>query len=139
MGARAMRRLRTECEKAKRILSSAATTEIFCEALAEGEDFSTPISRAKFEELCQPLFRKCMPPVEQVLSDAGIGKGQVHDIVLVGGSTRVPKIQARLSPTVLQFRLPSSMVQPRRVRPSRTSSCSMLPLFLKESRQPVES
>ena len=95
--ARAMRRLRTECEKAKRILSSAATTEIFCEALAEGEDFSTSISRAKFEELCQPLFRKCMPPVEQVLSDAGIGKGQVHDIVLVGGSTRVPKIQAMLS------------------------------------------
>jgi len=95
--ARAMRRIRTQCEKAKRILSSAATTEIFCEALAEGEDFSTSISRAKFEELCGPLFRKCMPPVEQVLKDAGIGKGQVHDVVLVGGSTRVPKIQQMLS------------------------------------------
>ena len=95
--ARAMRRLRTQCEKTKRILSSAHTSEIYCETLAEGEDFSTSISRAKFEELCLPLFRKCMPPVEQVLKDADMGKGQIHDIVLVGGSTRVPKIQAMLS------------------------------------------
>lgn len=62
--ARAMRRLRTQCEKTKRILSSAHTSEIYCETLAEGEDFSTTVSRAKFEELCHPLFRKCMPPVE---------------------------------------------------------------------------
>merc|ERR1719333_561498 len=95
--ARAMRRLRTQCEKTKRILSSAHTSEIYCETLAEGEDFSTNISRAKFEELCLPLFRKCMPPVEQVLKDADLGKGQIHDIVLVGGSTRVPKIQSMLS------------------------------------------
>jgi len=95
--ARAMRRLRTQCEKTKRILSSAHTSEIYCETLAEGEDFSVSISRAKFEELCLPLFRKCMPPVEQVLKDADIGKGQIHEIVLVGGSTRVPKIQAMLS------------------------------------------
>jgi len=90
--ARAMRRLRTQCEKTKRILSAAHSSEIFCETLAEGEDFSTTITRAKFEELCLPLFRKCMPPVENVLKDADIGKGQVHEIVLVGGSTRVPKI-----------------------------------------------
>lgn len=95
--ARAMRRLRTQCEKTKRILSAAITSEIFCESLAEGEDFSCSMSRAKFEELCMPLFRKCMPPVEQVLKDADMGKGQVHDVVLVGGSTRVPKIQAMLS------------------------------------------
>jgi len=95
--ARAMRRLRTQCEKTKRILSAAHTSEIYCEALAEGEDFSCSLSRAKFEELCLPLFRKCMPPVEQVLKDAGIGKGQVHEVVLVGGSTRVPKIQQMLS------------------------------------------
>jgi len=95
--ARAMRRLRTQCEKTKRILSSAHTSEIFCDTLAEGEDFSATISRAKFEELCGPLFRKCMPPVEQALKDAGLGKGQVHDVVLVGGSTRVPKIQQMLS------------------------------------------
>jgi len=95
--ARAMRRLRTQCEKTKRILSSAHTSEIFCDTLAEGEDFNATISRAKFEELCGPLFRKCMPPVEQALKDAGLGKGQVHDVVLVGGSTRVPKIQQMLS------------------------------------------
>merc|ERR1712174_169395 len=95
--ARAMRRLRTQCEKTKRILSAAHTSEVFCEALAEGEDYTQTISRAKFEELCLPLFRKCMPPVEQVLKDADLGKGQIHDIVLVGGSTRVPKIQSMLS------------------------------------------
>ena len=95
--ARALRRLRTQCEKAKRILSSAHQAPIECETLAEGEDFNTNISRAKFEELCMDLFRKCMPPVENVLKDAGVGKGQVHEIVLVGGSTRIPKIQTMLS------------------------------------------
>lgn len=94
--ARAMRRLRTQCEKTKRILSSAHISEVYCDTLAEGEDFSVSISRALFEELCLPLFRKCMPPVEQALKDAGLGKSQVHDIVLVGGSTRVPKIQQML-------------------------------------------
>ena len=95
--ARAMRRLRTQCEKAKRILSSAHQTEIECETLFEGEDFSTTITRAKFEELCIDLFRKCMPPVENVLKDADLGKGQVHEVVLVGGSTRIPKVQSMLS------------------------------------------
>ena len=95
--ARAMRRLRTQCEKAKRILSSAHQAEIECETLHEGEDFSTTISRAKFEELCIDLFRKCMPPVENVLKDADIGKGQIHEVVLVGGSTRIPKVQQMLS------------------------------------------
>jgi L1 cell adhesion molecule like protein len=94
---RASRRLRTQCEKAKRILSSAHQAEIECETLAEGEDFSCSISRAKFEELCIDLFRKCMPPVEQVLKDADTGKGQVHEVVLVGGSTRIPKVQTMLS------------------------------------------
>merc|ERR1711944_347442 len=92
--ARAMRRLRTQCEKAKHILSSAHQSEIFCETLAEGEDFNTNINRAKFEEMCMPLFRKCMAPVEQALQDAGLGKGQIHEVVLVGGSTRIPKIQS---------------------------------------------
>ena len=94
--ARAMRRLRTQCEKAKRILSSAHQAEIYCETLAEGEDFNTNVSRAKFEELCMPQFRKCMPPVEQVLQDADISKSQIHEVVLVGGSTRIPKIQQML-------------------------------------------
>jgi L1 cell adhesion molecule like protein len=94
--ARAMRRLRTQCEKTKRILSAAHQSEVYCETLADGEDFNTNISRAKFEELCMPNFRKCMPPVEAVLKDADIGKGQIHEVVLVGGSTRIPKIQQML-------------------------------------------
>lgn len=94
---RALRRLRTQCEKAKRILSSAHQAPIECETLAEGEDYNINISRAKFEELCMDLFRKCTPPLECVLKDSGLGKGQVHEIVLVGGSTRIPKIQKILS------------------------------------------
>jgi len=94
---RALRRLRTQCEKAKRTLSAAHQTVIECEALAEGEDFSLNLSRAKFEELCIDLFRKCMPPVEQVLADSDSSKGSIHEIVLVGGSTRIPKIQSMLS------------------------------------------
>merc|ERR1719194_176531 len=94
---RALRRLRTQCEKAKRILSAAHQAPIECETLAEGEDYNTNISRAKFEELCMDLFRKCMPPVENVLKDSQVGKGQVHEIVLVGGSTRIPKVQSMLS------------------------------------------
>ena len=89
---RALRRLRTQCEKAKRILSSAHQAPIECETLAEGNDFNTSISRAKLEELCMDLFKKCLPPVENVLKDSGLSKGQIHEVVLVGGSTRIPKI-----------------------------------------------
>jgi len=92
-----MRRLRTQCEKAKRILSSAVSTNIECEALADGQDYNVQITRAKFEELCLDLFRQCMPPVENALKDANIAKNQVHEVVLVGGSTRIPKIQQMLS------------------------------------------
>ena len=70
-----MRRLRTQCEKAKRILSAAHQAPIECETLSDGEDFNTQITRAKFEELCMDLFRKCMPPVENVLKDSGLSKG----------------------------------------------------------------
>jgi len=94
---RALRRLRTQCEKAKRTLSAAHQTVIECEALAEGEDFSISISRAKFEELCIDYFKKCMPPVEQVLKDSDTSKAKIDEIVLVGGSTRIPKIQTMLS------------------------------------------
>jgi L1 cell adhesion molecule like protein len=72
--ARAIRRLRTACEKAKRILSSAHQAPIECETLGEGMDFNTTISRAKFEELCMDYFRKCMPPVENVLKDSNLSK-----------------------------------------------------------------
>ncbi|OJJ44174.1 hypothetical protein ASPZODRAFT_72253 [Penicilliopsis zonata CBS 506.65] len=91
--ARALRRLRTACERAKRTLSSAAQTSIEIDSLFEGIDFYTSITRARFEELCQDLFRGTMEPVERVLRDAKIDKASVHEIVLVGGSTRIPKIQ----------------------------------------------
>ncbi|KAL1932904.1 hypothetical protein VTP01DRAFT_8582 [Rhizomucor pusillus] len=95
--ARAVRRLRTACERAKRTLSSSAQTSIEIDSLFEGIDFYTSITRARFEELCQDLFRSTMDPVEKVLRDAKIDKGSVHDIVLVGGSTRIPKVQKLVS------------------------------------------
>jgi len=95
--ARALRRLRTACERAKRTLSSSAQTWIEIDSLYEGIDFYTSITRARFEELCQDLFRSTMEPVERVLRDAKIDKATVHEIVLVGGSTRIPKIQKLVS------------------------------------------
>jgi heat shock protein 1/8 len=94
---KALRRLRTSCERAKRTLSSTATTSIEIDSLYEGIDFNGSITRARFEELCNDLFRKTMEPVEKVLKDAKMSKGDIDDIVLVGGSTRIPKIQALLS------------------------------------------
>lgn len=88
-----MRRLRTACERAKRTLSSSAQTSIEIDSLFEGIDFYTSITRARFEELCQDLFRSTLQPVDRVLTDAKIDKSQVHEIVLVGGSTRIPRIQ----------------------------------------------
>ena len=95
--ARAVRRLRTACERAKRTLSSSAQTSIEIDSLYEGIDFYTSITRARFEELCQDLFRSTMEPVERTLRDAKIDKSSVHEIVLVGGSTRIPKIQKMVS------------------------------------------
>lgn len=89
---RAMRRLRTQAEKAKRILSSSAQTTIEVDSLAESEDYSITITRAKFEELCMTMFKETIPPVEKVLRDSQMSKNQIHDVVLVGGSTRIPKV-----------------------------------------------
>ena len=94
---RALRRLRTACERAKRTLSSSAQTSIEIDSLYEGIDFYTSITRARFEELCADLFRSTLDPVEKVLKDAKIDKSQVEEIVLVGGSTRIPKIQKLVS------------------------------------------
>ncbi|KAH6620627.1 heat shock 70 kDa protein [Chaetomium sp. MPI-SDFR-AT-0129] len=95
--ARSLRRLRTACERAKRTLSSSAQTSIEIDSLFEGIDFYTSITRARFEELCQDLFRSTLQPVDRVLTDAKIDKSQVHEIVLVGGSTRIPRIQKLIS------------------------------------------
>merc|ERR1712100_464951 len=94
--ARALRRIRTACERAKRTLSSAAQTTIEVDSCFDGIDFYTNITRAKFEELCSDLFRGTIDPVDRVLRDAKISKGAVHEIVLVGGSTRIPKVQQLL-------------------------------------------
>jgi L1 cell adhesion molecule like protein len=94
---RAIRRLRTACESAKRTLSSATVANLEVDSLFDGIDFTSTITRAKFENLCESLFRKTMQPVEQVLRDSKIAKTDVHEIVLVGGSTRIPKIQQLLS------------------------------------------
>jgi L1 cell adhesion molecule like protein len=94
---RALRRLRTACERAKRTLSSSAQTSIEIDSLFEGIDFYTSITRARFEELCQDLFRNTIEPVEKVLRDSKIDKASVHEIVLVGGSTRIPKVQKLVS------------------------------------------
>ncbi|XP_026414825.1 probable mediator of RNA polymerase II transcription subunit 37c [Papaver somniferum] len=93
---RALRRLRTACERAKRTLSSTAQTTIEIDSLYEGVDFYTSITRARFEEMNMDLFRKCMEPVEKCLRDAKMDKSSVHDVVLVGGSTRIPKVQQLL-------------------------------------------
>ena len=94
---RAMRRLKIACERAKRTLSSASTASLELESLHEGIDFFTSISKARFESLCMNLFQKCITPVTKVLQDAGVSKTAVHEIVLVGGSTRIPKVQELLS------------------------------------------
>merc|ERR1719161_2868046 len=93
---RALRRLRTQCERAKRTLSSSTQATIEIDSLYEGIDFSCTLSRARFEELNMDYFRNSMGPVEKVLRDSGIDKKSVDEIVLVGGSTRIPKVQSLL-------------------------------------------
>jgi len=94
---RAQRRLQTACEKAKRSLSSGTTAQVEVDSLAEGQDFSATVTRAKFEELCSTLFQKCLTTVKNVLKDAKTENKKIDEIVLVGGSTRIPKIQQMLS------------------------------------------
>merc|ERR1711937_788037 len=94
---RAMRRLRTQCEQAKRTLSAAVRATMEVDSLFEGIDYHATITRARFEQLCGEDFRNCLEPVKKVLTDAKVSKSEVHDVVLVGGSTRIPKIQQMLS------------------------------------------
>merc|ERR1712088_1286079 len=93
---RALRRLRTACEKAKRTLSSSTQASIEIDSLFEGTDLYSSITKARFEELCSDLFKETMKPVEKALSDAKLQKSDIHDVVLVGGSTRIPKVKKLL-------------------------------------------
>ncbi|KAK3019620.1 hypothetical protein RJ639_004562 [Escallonia herrerae] len=94
--AKALKRLRTACERVKRDLSSTVQTNLGIDCLFEGIDFYSTITRARFEELNRDLFLKCLKPVKMCLSDAKMDKSSVHDVVLVGGSTRIPKVQKML-------------------------------------------
>lgn len=95
--ARAMKRLKVACERAKRTLSSTATASIELDSLYDGIDFAGSLTRARLDEMCADFYRKCMDSVEKVLMDSGMSKSDIHDIVLVGGSSRIPKIQQLLS------------------------------------------
>lgn len=90
---RAMRRLRSACERAKIALSSSTRATVEIDSLFEGIDFNSSITRARFEDLCGDYFRNTLGPVEQVLKDAKMAKSAIHEVVLVGGSTRIPKVQ----------------------------------------------
>ena len=94
---RSIRRLRTACERAKRTLSSSTQTTLEIDSLYDGVDFMTSITRARFEELCSDVFANTMTPVQKVLQDSKMSKGDIDEIILVGGSTRIPKIQKMLS------------------------------------------
>merc|ERR1712054_287262 len=109
--ARSLRRLRSACERAKRTLSSATTAFIEIDALYEGVDFNSTISRAKFEEMNLSLFKKTMEPVTKVLKDAKVSKSSVDEVVLVGGSTRVPKVQEMLK-SYFNGKEPSKSINP---------------------------
>ncbi len=95
--ARAVKRLKTACERAKRTLSSSASASIELDSLYDGIDFGSTLSRARLDEMCMDLYRQCMDSVEKVLIDSGLSKSEIHDVVLVGGSTRIPKLQQMLS------------------------------------------
>jgi len=94
---KAMRKLRTACEAAKRILSSATVATVSVTGFHQGEDYVTELTRVKFEHLCRGWFEKALAPLGKVLEDAAMSKDDVHEIVLVGGSTRIPKVRLMLS------------------------------------------
>ena len=89
---RALQKLKSEVEKAKRDLSSVLQVKVTIEGLVDGVDFEETLTRARFEELCSDLFKKTIQPVQQVLDDSGFKKSEIDEIVLVGGSTRIPKV-----------------------------------------------
>ena len=89
-----MQKLRREVEKAKRSLSSVHTARVEVESIIDGDDFSETLTRAKFEELNQDLFKSTLVPVEKVLKDASLKKSDINEVVMVGGSTRIPKVAA---------------------------------------------
>jgi cell division ATPase FtsA len=119
-----MGKLKREAEKAKRTLSSQMSTRIEIESFFQGKDLSETLTRAKFEELNMDLFKKTLKPVEQVLKDANVQKSDVNDIVLVGGSTRIPKVRQSMTSRVITLHADKS---PRLYRSSRSSLAARRP------------
>lgn len=109
--AKAMAKLKREAEKAKHTLSTLPQVNIEIENFMDGEDFTETLTRARFEEINNDLFKKCMGPVDQVLKDAGLSKSEIDDVVLVGGSTRIPKVQ-QLVKSFFNGKEPSKAVNP---------------------------
>ena len=95
--ARGLRRLRTACERAKRTLSSATQASVEVDSFSDGIDFSCVITRAKFESICDALFQRCVAPLDGLLRDAKMSKDQIHEVVMVGGSSRIPRVRQLLS------------------------------------------
>ena len=95
--AKALRRLRTACERAKRTLSAATQASVEVDSLSEGYDANIPLTRAKFESLCDSLFQRCLGPLDGLLRDAKMSKDQIHEIVMVGGSSRIPRVRQLLT------------------------------------------
>ena len=95
--AKALRRLRTACERAKRTLSAATQASVEVDSLSEGYDINVPLTRAKFESLCDSLFQRCLGPLDGLLRDAKMSKDQIHEIVMVGGSSRIPRVRQLLT------------------------------------------
>jgi len=96
-GKKTIRRLRTACERAKRTLSSSTSASLELEAFYGGEDFFSSITRARFEEICKPIFNRCIEPLNKVLKDAKLDKNSINEVVMIGGSSRIPKIQSMVS------------------------------------------
>lgn len=94
---RALRRLRTAAERAKRTLSTSSQATVEVDSLMDGQDFMTSITRAKFEQLCDSLFQKCLPPIDTVLRDAKMSKDKIDEVVMVGGSSRIPRVRQLVS------------------------------------------
>jgi hypothetical protein len=130
---RAMQRLRGACEGLKRSLSTQTSATIELEALKDGVDLRETLSRARFEEINMDLFKKTMAPVEQVLADAKVAKGEVHEVVLVGGSTRIPKVQQLLT-EFFNGKEPNKGINPDEVRKAcllaGLCACTSIPFAL---------
>ena len=117
---KALSRVRTSCERAKITLSTATQAIVDIDALMDGKDLNIVITRSKFEDLCMDLFKECITPIENVIKDAKMNKSSIHDVVLIGGSSRIPKIQQMIQEFFNGKELNKS------INPDEAVACGML-------------